>query len=1153
MEQIIFEKRDVCLKNFDGSIIFEMNNIIVPSFWSINATTILASKYFRKNIENTKFENTDLDKYDEIINCYTWKIVKQNLKQAIIDKYESSIIQTVGRMCLAWANQLYINNGDNKDVSIFFEKAFLSIILQKSAPNSPQWFNCGLYEAYNIEFSNIGSYILENNEIIEVKEKTCKSQLHACFIQSINDNLIGEGGIYDLLEKEARIFKYGSGSGTNFSNLRGKNEKLSGGGNSSGLISFLKIFDTSAGSIKSGGTTRRAAKMCCLDIDHPDIEEFIDWKYNEEKKAQALISCGYSNHYEGESYTTISGQNSNNSIQICDEFMEKLKIDDDWDLKEKSTNKIAKTVKSSYLWDKIGNASWNCADPGIQYSTTINEYNTCKISGKINATNPCITGDSLINTSEGLKRIDSLLEKYFDVIGSDGKIHNIKPAFKTGNKEIYILKTLFNYELKLTSDHIVLTQNRGDVKACDLKISDLIVLQKPNFGNLNLNDNFIYVVAKYLVEYNFSDTSEVEFIIVNFTNSTFRYFNIHMLFDLNKESIFKIFSYIFNTTFEYSHNIQKLELKNLELLKIFQILLLGFGIKAQLIDYSLIFAFSQLNNDNPLNFVCYFKSLISTGKYEDVYDLTESETSHFSANCIVVHNCSEYCFLDDTACNLASINLVKFIKDNNFLIDEFIEEINICTEILNLSIDLASYPSKLICEKSLDFRTIGLGYTNLGTLLMMLGIEYSSEIGFQVAGLITSLLTSSSYLKSSDIASKKSSFPKFEENKESFMEVINKHYQNNLKLINQFKIESIPIKNIDNLIDMCNFNWNTLVTKTCFKNAQISLLAPTGTISFIMDCDTMGIEPDFSLIKYKKLSGGGNMKIINSSVENSLKTLNYSQEQINKILQYIETNNTIIGCPDISVLHSKIFYNANEIDYLSHLLMMASVQPFLSGAISKTINIPESASIEDIKNIYLKGWSLGLKAIALYRNNCKSSQPLNSTKKSLKRKFNKISNSKRFHLNISGCDIFLHTGEDSDGNLFEIFIDSFKSGSSLRAMLDNFAISISYNLQNSVSLEKLVNKFVFTDFEPKGLVTGYSEIFTCTSIIDAIFRLLDIEYNNNKRFSHLNHSDVSEISEINNKYENINIGPSCLTCGNLTVRIGTCYTCSNCSNTSGCS
>jgi ribonucleoside-diphosphate reductase alpha chain len=737
---------------------------IAPASWSQVAVDIIAQKYSSKKAA----ENDARSVFERLSS--TWSHFAQ--KSGLLD----------------------LNSA-----TIFKEECQYMLAHQIAAPNSPQWFNTGLFHQYKLTSSSQGHYYYDETQdkVIELDNALERPQAHACFIQGVRDELVGHGSIMDLWQREARLFKFGSGSGSNFSSLRGAGEPLGNGGVSSGLMSWLKIGDAAAGAVKSGGTTRRAAKMVCLDADHPDIEDFISWKYKEEQKVSFMVSgqklirelffmmlenqseqvlktfqkkhciddvvfyrlvqmkkqaftlsdfdwgCKLDFDWLGEAYQSVSAQNANNSIRLNHDFFKKLKSNSSWKLTNRTNSKVVKTIKASELFEKICRATWSCADPGVQFSDTINEWHTCPEGGKIVASNPC----------------------------------------------------------------------------------------------------------------------------------------------------------------------------------------------------------------------------------------------------------SEYMFLDDTACNLASINLVKFLEEGRFNADSFKEAVKIWTIVLETSVGMASYPSPEIAKKSYEYRTLGLGFANLGGLLLRMGLPYDSKEGRSMAASLTSLLSGEAYRVSSLMAQDLGSFSLFEKNKKHCLRVLNNHY---LSLYPQKQLEGVLIESngIDRsydssktLLELAEKTWQeslVLFKKFGLRNAQVSAIAPTGTISLLMDCDTTGIEPDFSLVKFKTLVSGGVAKIVNQSVDVVLDKLGHSKEERRDIEEFILKENGVVGAPYLDPKNYSLFDCAQDAQeskrFLSlgaHLLMMASVQPFVSGAISKTINLPSESTIEDVKKAYLKAYGLGLKSLAIYRDQSKLSQPLN--------------------------------------------------------------------------------------------------------------------------------------------------------------------------------
>ena len=1050
-EGLTFVKRSSEIRNPDGSTVFKLENIDVPEQWSQLAIDILAQKYFRK---------AGVPQKDQAGN----PLVGSDGKPVLGGERDAR--QVFERLAGCWTHwgKEYGYFKTPEDSEAFQDEVSYMLARQMAAPNSPQWFNTGLHYAYGLSGPAQGHYYVDpkSREVVKSTNAFEHPQPHACFIQSVDDDLVNENGIMDLWVREARLFKYGSGTGTNFSRLRGDGEGLSGGGRSSGLMSFLKIGDRAAGAIKSGGTTRRAAKMVCLDLDHPDIEEFIDWKVIEEQKVAAMVTgskiCAqrlnavlkachivdstgqtraeidpkknpvlkealaaarrdmvpeayvqrmysyaqqgfthfvfheYDTNWDGKAYQTVSGQNSNNSVRIPNEFFKALEDGSDWQLKRRIDGKVCKTVKASDLWDRIAWAAWICADPGTQYDTTINEWHTCPEDGRINASNPC----------------------------------------------------------------------------------------------------------------------------------------------------------------------------------------------------------------------------------------------------------SEYMFLDDTACNLASLNLALFYTaDGQFELENFRHAVRLWTIVLEISVLMASFPSKSIAERSYQFRTLGLGYANLGTVLMRQGIPYDSPKAMAICGAITSIMTGEAYSTSAEMAAELWPFPGYTKNRDQMLRVIRNHrraayntaaeeYEGLTIVPTGIQPEHCP----PDLLIAARRAWDRaleLGTAYGYRNAQVTVIAPTGTIGLVMDCDTTGIEPDFALVKFKKLAGGGYFKIINQSIPQALSTMGYSESQIQDIIRYcvgaqtlkgapfinhetlrnkgfddaalerLESNlvqafeiafmfnkftlgetfcieklgltdaqlaepnfnmlkalgftqeeiaaaneyccgtMTVEGAPHLKAEHLPVFDCANRCGRIgqrfihvdAHIRMMAAAQPFISGAISKTINMPAEATLDEVKSAYLLAWKSMVKAVALYRDGSKLSQPLSASsdgEKAVEASVDAVSAvaekitervlvrylAKRRPLPgrrngytqkaiVGGHKLYLRTGEYEDGTVGEIFLDMHKEGAAFRSLMNCFAIAISLGLQHGVPLEEFVEAFVFTRFEPNGPVKLNDRIKMSTSIIDYIFRELAVTY--------LDRYDLAQVKE----------------------------------------
>jgi ribonucleoside-diphosphate reductase alpha chain len=1083
-EGITFRTATSEIRNPDGSIVFQQNDIEVPEAWSQVACDVLAQKYFRKAGVPAALKPVP----EEGVPEWLWRKTADDAISTATTG-ERSAKEVFHRLAGTWTYWGWKGGYFDKesDARAFYDEMCHMLAAQQAAPNSPQWFNTGLHWAYGIDGPSQGHYYVDHRTGRLVKSASAYEhpQPHACFIQSVSDDLVNEGGIMDLWTREARLFKYGSGTGTNFSSLRGENEPLSGGGKSSGLMSFLKIGDRAAGAIKSGGTTRRAAKMVIVDVDHPDIEDFIDWKVVEEQKVAAMVAGSklaekhlkaimkacvnceghgddcfdpkknpalrreiraarksmipdnyierviafarqgytdiefktYDTDWDSDAYLSVAGQNSNNSVRVTDAFLQAVRDDGDWALTARRDGRVVKTVKARDLWEKISYAAWACADPGIQFHTTVNDWHTCPAGGEIRGSNPC----------------------------------------------------------------------------------------------------------------------------------------------------------------------------------------------------------------------------------------------------------SEYMFLDDTACNLASLNLMAFRREDDgkpassrgavglkkvFDVQAFEHAVRLWTVVLEISVLMAQFPSKEIAQLSYDYRTLGLGFANIGGLLMVAGISYDSREGRAIAGAISAVMTGTAYATSAEMAGELGPFPEYAANREAMLRVIRNHRRAAHGMSEGYEELATPPVPLDlaaveqaELADAAKRAWNTALSlgeSFGFRNAQASVIAPTGTIGLVMDCDTTGVEPDFALVKFKKLAGGGYFKIINRCVPEALKTLGYTQEQIDDIVAYavghgtlesvvagvthevliekgfgvdeiaaieaalesafdirfvfnkwtlgaafcadtlgldadaldapdfdmlkalgfsraeIEAANlhvcgamTLEGAPHLRQEHLAVFDCANPCGRIgtralsveSHIRMMAAVQPFISGAISKTINMPNEASVAACGESYMLSWNLGLKANALYRDGSKLSQPLASQVLQIdddedeeleefavapqanraavvserivekivervvrQRERERLPQRRKGYTQkavVGGHKVYLRTGEYEDGRPGEIFIDMHKEGAAFRSLMNNFAIAISIGLQYGVPLEEFVEAFTFTRFEPAGLVIGNETIKNATSVLDYIFRELAVSYLGRNDLAHV--------------------------------------------------
>jgi len=1253
-QSVEYSRRTCRITNPDGSVVFEMHDAEIPRDWSQLAADIMVSKYFRKA------GVPQLDEHGQVMRDAAGNIVTGP---------ERSVKQVVHRLagCWRWWGEQYGYFDSEEDARAFYDEIVYMLLHQMCAPNSPQWFNTGLNFAYGITGPSQGHYYCDGRtgEVRRSEDAYSHPQPHACFIQSVADDLVNPGGIMDLWVREARLFKYGSGTGTNFSRLRGENEPLSGGGKSSGLMSFLKIGDRAAGAIKSGGTTRRAAKMVCLDLDHPDIEAFVNWKVREELKVACMVEglkhlppaqqelarrLGLNLDYDfnGEAYQTVSGQNSNNSVRVPNRFLRAVMEDGQWNLIWRTSGKVARTIRARDLWDQICFAAWRCADPGVQFDDTINQWHTCPRSGRINASNPCVTGDTRVLTPGGIwRRIDQMIHLPSRIVTSVYRqgIHATEGSYPTGIREVFELRTVSGYTVKLTADHRVWTRRRGWVAAADLTREDELRLPdrpacvqeigEPRdpllFQLLGLyvseangdgtalrlekclpEPSQIAPLARYLWDHwpqraydddypdeamlsrgVGADSGGSETLTITLTNRRLlsrlgAFVRVEggrrrlgdEAFTAGLAAQKHMLRALFTADGVIRDGTLELESTSVAMLQDIQLLLLGFGIRSAIVQRAeeqeevataycgalperrsapmrsgagttqggaLYASGGACDPTAPSDAVSRrhglridpgslrlfirhigllpgrmadhlaatasfavvsetdghydrFHSLRPLGR-QQVFDLTEPVTGSFIANGLVVHNCSEYMFLDDTACNLASLNVMTFFdaETRRFDIEAFRHAIRLWTIVLEISVLMASFPSEQIARLSYRFRTLGLGYANLGAMLMQAGIPYDSDRARAICAAITAILTGEAYATSAEMARQLGPFPGYEENKADMLRVIRNHRRAAYNVsgdaaardrlgdyegleIKPVGIDASQFSETDPLasralLDAARECWDralALGQQFGYRNAQTTVIAPTGTIGLLMDCDTTGIEPDFALVKFKKLAGGGYFKIANQSIRPALRNLGYSPQQIEDILRYVlgtlslegaphinreslrqrglldaeidrieqslpavfelsfafspwtlgeQTlsrlgipasewqspsfnflrrigftraqieaaddhicgRGTVEGAPHIRPEHLAVFDCANRcgrhgrrfISVEGHIRMMAAAQPFITGAISKTINLPREATVEDIKNAYFLSWKLGLKANALYRDGSKLSQPLN--------------------------------------------------------------------------------------------------------------------------------------------------------------------------------
>lgn len=1011
-DDIIWTKREVVIRSKNG-IIFEQRNVEAPSTWSDNAVTIVASKYFRGQ------------------------------GTANVETSVRHVIDRVVRQTGSWAKEgSYFASVEDEDA--FCDDLTYLLVHQMAVFNSPVWFNLG-WEGR-------------------------KQAVSACYINSVSDSM---DSILDLVKTEGMLFKDGSGSGTNLSNLRSRKEVLSAGGHSSGPVSFMKGYDAFAGVIKSGGGTRRAACMRVLDADHPDIMEFIDCKVAAEKMAHALIDAGFSGEFNADDsvYSALPFQNANHSVRVTDDFMRAVVDDKIWHLNAVTTGAVIESVQAKKLWRKIAEAAHFCGDPGLQFDTTTNAWHTSPNSGRINSSNPCcLMGDTLVETMDGWRRIDELVS-----MSKEGARLPDVASHDTETNSSVLNRTLRAWCSGQTTQLIQVTTQRGITIRCT-----------PEHQFLLTDESF--VEARKLLQGN--------------------------------------------------------HLRGL------------FG------QIDVVRSIEHLTLENPV----------------DVFDLEVEGVHNFAVSSkgagtsIIVHN-SEFVYLDDTSCNLSSINLMKFVgAKGEFQIDRFIAACRTMILAKEIFVGFADYPTPRLEAMSHRFRPLGLGFSNLGALFMHKGLAYDSVAGRNLAAAISSLMTASAYKMSGEIAEHCGGpFEGYAENVEPMMVIVSKHFQASTQIDPQGNFDVAAIASKASLI------WHHVTeAPDGFRNGQLTLIAPTGTISFMMDCDTTGIEPDIALVKYKKLVGGGTMKIVNGGVAAALRHLGYSEIQIRRIEAHIEKTGTIENATDLEPRHVSIFdcaipskVGGRVIDPMGHVKMMAAVQPFLSGAISKTVNMPSDATVEDVADIYMQAWNRGLKCIAIYRDGCKRSQPMNAKAEDIKtvvaptapparRKLPTTRQSITHRFSVSGVDGYLTMGVYPDGTPGEMFVTISKEGSTISGLMDGMATGVSLGLQYGVPLDVFAEKLSYSRFEPAGF-TGNPELPQATSLIDYIFRWAKLTFPNGRLRTHEVAMDQIETPSlllpvsVPTRLAPAPEAPTCLACGSMTVRSGSCYACQACGSTSGCS
>jgi ribonucleotide reductase alpha subunit len=950
----------------------------------------------------------------------------------------------------------------------------------------------GVQEVYDIQTES-GEY-LSNNVAV-----------HNCFILSIEDSM---DSILDWIRREGVIFRGGSGSGVNLSKLRSSKEQLSKGGYASGPVSFMRGADASAGTIKSGGKTRRAAKMVVLDVDHPDIEEFIWCKAHEERKARVLEQAGYDMSLDSPDWASIQYQNANNSVRVTDAFMEAVEADADWNLTARTDGSVIETVKARELMKQIADAAWQCADPGVQYDTTINAWHTCPNTGRINASNPCcFVGETLVDTEEGLISFDKLMERRvrgerlpnvwsYALDRAEPGLRPITDVWIAGlTTELVEVTTAGGHVLRCTPEHRFLTTH-GYIEARQLETgTDLIAS-----GTAETSD---------------PDASSV---------ATLRRVAV-------RESVAAV--------------------RNLHLRE-------------------------------PIA----------------VYDLEAAEEHNLSVGSragatVVVHN-SEYMHIDDSACNLASLNLMKFRREDGELdVEAFSHAVDVVFLAQEILVGNSSYPTPEIDRNAKAYRQLGLGYANIGALLMARGLPYDSEEGRAYAAAITALMTGRAYRKSAEMAARMGPFAGYQQNAAAMIGVIAKH---RAAVGNIENADSVPA----DLLAACRQVWDEaldLGEVNGYRNAQSVVIAPTGTISFLLDCDTTGIEPDFSLVKSKKLVGGGEITIVNKSVPMALEKLGHAPSESEEIVAFIDERNSVVGAPYLKAEHYPVFDCAvgeRAIHYTGHVKMMGATQPFISGAISKTVNLPETATVDEVAKLFVDSWKLGVKAIAIYRDNCKVAQPLSGKKEAgaqetlisalppapltQRRRLpdDRTEIGRKFR--VGEYEGYIHVGLFEDGTPGDIFVDIAKEGTTLAGLMNSFMISVSLGLQYGVPLEVYVSKFAHMRFEPSGM-TNDPDIRAAKSIVDYIFRWMGKKFLTVDQQEEIGILSAEVRARLAEGYRNGGEAPAatatapveaappgqtalfnafedaqeCAKCGGRMVRTGSCYTCRDCGTNTGCS
>jgi len=1143
-EPITWEERTAEIKQGD-TVVFKQENIRVPSTWSQLATNIAASKYFYGKLDTPERETG-------------------------IDQLVARVADTIAE----WG----MRDGYFDDKQDFHADLTWLLLHQYCAFNSPVWFNVGLYQKYGAT-ADPGNWYWDKktNRIKEAQNPLEYSQVSACFIQGVEDNM---DSIMNLARSDAMLFKFGSGSGTNLSPLRASCEGLTGGGHSSGPLSFMRIYDQVAETVTSGGRVRRAALLHCLDIDHPDIDKFISCKAEEESHARMLIDRGVTPERAAKS---VMYQNMNISVQVSDAFMQAVENDEDWVTKWVTTGQDGPVFKARDLWKKIAESTWLCGDPGVQFSDTINSYNTIPHVGRITSSNPCcFTGDTEILTNEGKLTFKQLVKKWannvkvfsYDLDTNLPVLRKIKRIWRSGyTHNLVKITTDKGIIVTCTPEHLFYTRQGDTLEAKYLRpghrLKKLSIKENPHRrGVLMLNHkctkqhpNGCQYLHRFVYEQttgtSVSKNYHVHHIDENLEN--YRFSNLQLkakflhLSDHSKAEHNPRYINVepealveFYETIEDLHGYVSAGLWNkyIKKWKLNRILPAANCKRIQGRSWSDFCVWVDENRDLT-NDIVEDVEFIHLEKKVPVYDMEVEGTHNFVVSSpgnrhgLVVHN-SEYLAPNDSACNLASINLLKFLKDGKFDYETFQKVVRLLIIAQDILIDRASYPLKDIARNSHRCRQLGLGYTNLGALCMSMGLPYDSDEARNLCGCISAILTARAYLTSAELANELGAFEEF--NSTAMLAVLEKHADATGKLTGEAG-------------NLASDLWEEVLACESFRNSQLSLCAPCGTISFLLDCDTTGIEPELALVKTKTLVGGGTLTLVNKSVEAGLKALVKGDLLVAGLLDYVTHNETLVGNIYLTEDEMKVFatsWGDNQIPWEAHLKMLAASQPFLSGGISKTVSLPSDATVETVANAYLLGWKLGLKSVAIYRDGSKGSQPLNIKKTTsetvnIRRRLPDTRESITHKFVIDGHKGYLTVGLYPNGQPGELFISVAKEGSTLGGIFDCFGLATSIGLQYGVPLSEFIDKFTHVRFEPMGF-TKNPDIRIAKSIIDYIFRWLAI------KFTMATPHDVNAptVGTLNAPIGTLD-APICGECGALTTRVGACFLCYGCGTSGGCS